>query len=656
MKRYLESGKEQCIIPRHFMFSPLRLLPLVVILAILFIWPNSRAVSEDTTSRVQELQGFLPGGRGIVYALSDLKKGDTLYAYMTNTSGNLDPMLGVLKKAENSEAIHAEIMQSLVNSEVNVVEAFSQIADTHFTVWDDDNGNGYDAMLRFSIPEDGTYFLLAGSMVTNQSFDDFKPSFTFGSYRLLLGLNAPSVEGGIGDPIGKLFATMDNKYSPPLVHVQYFDQELTSDKLFTFHPLRALQPDDSVYARLESKDGHPLPRFFLHDFGGKPLAYGKTDESSKAVVFTYHNREGTTGLNIYIDARNISNMPEVGKYRLVVGINAPEVLTGGAVSGGFPVFEETKNVKIELSIDQIVNVDQRNENFTVVGSLEMVWQDSALAFSPDTCNCSIKKIELNELESLANKNNIFLPLATFFNQQGNRWTQAQVVFIEPLGRTTYRERFTVTLQAPDFDFSAYPFDHQNFNVHIDLAVPTEAFVFEGNENPVTPLGEQLGEEEWSVITFSQGVVEVPYDKNLKNSRFTTTLEMNRHLIFYVVRIFVPLLLILSVSWVIFFLKDYGKQLEVASGNLLVFVAFNFTISDDLPRLGYLTLLDRMIITSFCCAALVVIISVYQKRLVLKGQEKLAARIDKLVLIFYPMVYIVLISIEYYIVTSKFLLL
>jgi hypothetical protein len=140
---------------------------------------------------------------------------------------------------------------------------------------------------------------------------------------------------------------------------------------------------------------------------------------------------------------------------------------------------------------------------------------------------------------------------------------------------------------------------------------------------------------------------------MKNSRFTTTLEMNRHLIFYVVRIFVPLLLILSVSWVIFLLKDYGKQLDVASGNLLVFTAFNFTISDDLPRLGYLTLLDRMIITSFCCAALVVIISVLQKRLVAKGQEQLAAHIDNLVLMFYPMVYIVVVGIEYYIVTSKY---
>jgi len=58
----------------------------------------------------------------------------------------------------------------------------------------------------------------------------------------------------------------------------------------------------------------------------------------------------------------------------------------------------------------------------------------------------------------------------------------------------------------------------------------------------------------------------------------------------------------------------------------------------------------MINTSFGCAALVVIISVFQKRLVAKGQVKLATRIDNLVLIFYPMVYITLLAIEYFIVT------
>jgi len=633
-------------------FRYLQLLTFLVILPILFVWPISSAASEETKSQIQELNGNLEGGRGVVYTLSNLKKGDTLYAYLTNTSGNLDPMLGILKKAGDPEAMYKEVVQSLGTSEQNIVEIFSLTADSHLIVWDDDNGSGYDAKLQFTIPADGTYFLLAGSMVIIQSFGDFKPSFTFGSYRLLLGLNAPGVGGGTGEPSGDSFAIIESKYNKPSVHVQHLDLELTADKPLTFHNLRTLHPGDSVYARLESRDGAPLPRFFLGDFGGKPLSFGENNGSSEVGGLSYHSEQGAAGLNLYIDGSSISNTTELGKYHIVVGINAPEVLENETVADELLVFMETKNVKIGMSIDQIVNVDQQSETFTIVGSLQMIWQDPALAFSPDSCNCPIKSMDLNGLMAFASKNDIFLPLFTFFNQQGNRWTQDQAVFITPLGKTTYRERFTVTLQAPDFDFTTYPFDSQKFNVHIDLSVPTQVFSFEEIGNPVNPLGDQLGEEEWLLEKFTQETTEVSYTKDLKNSRFTTTLEMKRHLIFYVVRIFVPLILILCVSWVVFFLKDYSKQLDVASGNLLVFVAFNFTISDDLPRLGYLTLLDRMIITSFGCAALVVVISVCQKRLVAKGQEKLAAHIDNLVLIFYPMVYITLIAIEYYVVNTK----
>jgi len=177
-------------------------------------------------------------------------------------------------------------------------------------------------------------------------------------------------------------------------------------------------------------------------------------------------------------------------------------------------------------------------------------------------------------------------------------------------------------------------------------VPTDIFSFTEIENPAKPLGDELGEEEWVVTKHFSTIEEIPFDQNLKKSRFTRTIEVRRHLNFYIFRIFLPLFLIISISWVIFFLKDYGRQLEVASGNLLVFVAFNFAISDDLPRLGYLTLLDRIINTSFGCTALVVLISVYQKRLEAKGHMERAHRIDTMVLTFYPLIFLSMIVIEY----------
>ncbi len=627
-----------------------RLLIYLLALGFFTLFPTGLSISAATESRIQELHGFVDDGRGIVYVLKNLKKGDRLYAYMTNTSGNLDPLLGILKKGSDRDYLRQEVIKRVKKSDLSLIEASSRFADKHFEVWDDDSGDGHNAMLQFTIPADGTYFIFAGSMITSQYSHSFEPHLTSGSFRLLLGLNAPGVGKGRGQPTDGAFAAIDNKYVKPSSMVQLLDQKLTDDKRFTFHSLRKLQPGDSLYVRFVSTNGQPLPHLYLTDTGGKPLAFGEFAPSSNTITLSYHSLEGAAGLVLYIDGRNTDNIQTEVISHLVAGINTPDVLNGLNVASGPPVFKGSSQVKISLSVDQIVNVDQRSQNYTVVGSLELTWQDPGLAFSPDKCNCTVKKMGMDALRSLAVKENIVLPEFTFFNQQGNRWSQNEIVFIEPPGRATYKERFTVTLQAPDFNFQAYPFDRQKFKVRIDLNIPTEVFAFIEQQQSRYTIGEQLGEEEWTVFKYYYEINEIPLDRDFNKSRFILTMEAKRHLNFYLYRIFIPLFLIISVSWVIFFLKDYGRQLEVASGNLLVFVAFNFTISNDVPRLGYLTLLDRMIITSFCCAALVVFISVYQKHLETKGKIALAASIDKAVLIFYPLIYVVMLTLECFLVT------
>jgi hypothetical protein len=70
----------------------------------------------------------------------------------------------------------------------------------------------------------------------------------------------------------------------------------------------------------------------------------------------------------------------------------------------------------------------------------------------------------------------------------------------------------------------------------------------------------------------------------------------------------------------------------------VFIAFNFTIGSDLPRLGYLTLLDSMLIVAFVVTTLTVICNVALKRLDAAGKTELTKRIDTYILWGYPIFY------------------
>lgn len=123
------------------------------------------------------------------------------------------------------------------------------------------------------------------------------------------------------------------------------------------------------------------------------------------------------------------------------------------------------------------------------------------------------------------------------------------------------------------------------------------------------------------------------------SRYSFQLLAQRHLSYYIFRILIPLILIVTVSWVSFFLKDYSKRVDISGANLLVFIAFNFTIGSDLPRLGYLTFLDTLLLVAFAVTALTVVCNVALKRLEDKGKTALTRKIDFYLLWGYPLFYI-----------------
>ncbi len=600
----------------------------VLFLALLLGALAGTAAAQDDAA-VQELTGRIEPGQAIVYDL-DLPAGRTLYAYAEGTSGNLDPFLAVASPDLNASRVRTgfatDVNRSLAAGQ-DPLGVIPEIAGRYFLAWNDDTNGTYDSALQYSVPADGGYLLIViGSPAKREQ--------TFGDYRLQVGIDAPQVLTGQAEPTGAVVAVLNTSTSRMRVGVREVTGNLSANRSSTFYILSPVEANDTLYAFIEATSGNLIPAMILRDYGGKPLAAVASAPGTTSAVLQYTFSGASSNNRLEVLASPLNGANTTGDFRLLAGLNAPGVLAGNESPGGRSVLQEPIPVKVGIELEQITSVDQVSENFAIVANIWMEWNDPALAFSPDECNCQLKIYRsINDFVDVEGSR---WPEFRLYNQQAQRWTQNQIIVVQPNGTATYFEHFWTTLQAPDFNFRAYPFDTQDFFIRIDSLYPEELYVYEPWPEK-TAIGTQIGEEEWYITSINTNISTV--EITALNSRYSFHFEAARHLTFYVLRILVPILIIILLTYVTFLLKDYGKRAEIASANLLLFIAFNFTIAGSLPHLGYLTFLDAVLVATFVITGATVAYNLYLRWLATERQKEIAEGIDRVMAWLYPAAYI-----------------
>lgn len=296
-------------------------------------------------------------------------------------------------------------------------------------------------------------------------------------------------------------------------------------------------------------------------------------------------------------------------------------------------------VEIGIKVDQITGINQQAENFSAVLTLFTRYADPLLAYTAEADALGFRMYRLSSFLQLVEEKGSRWPEIALLNQQGRQDLTSQAVALLPSGIVVFFSRLTTTFQAPDFDFRRFPFDHQRFHVRAALVLPEEIVHFVPMAD-TSGIGDQLGEEEWIIYDVTERINTTSNLTGLPSSEFVLSFSGHRHLLYYVMRIFLPMLIILLVSWFTFQLKDYVKRIDLGITTLLLFIAFNFTVSSDLPRLGYITTMDALMTGAFVITGVVLMFNVYLRRLQTSGQESNAARLDKLAVWGYWPAYVV----------------
>ncbi len=613
-----------------------RIFLFLLVGAALLTMPVRGAAQEEQDEinvAVQEIQGRIRLNDQIYYLLPGLQAGDELYVYAAGVSGNLDPFIALLDSEDDPEKILAAIYsdaEQLVIEGSDPLALLPTLVEPYFFAWNDDGGQAYDATLSYTIPQDGDYRLLLNSLIKD----------TFGDYRLLIGLNQPDVLSGKAVITGDTLAIYDKDASQSGIATQEVTDSLDAGNSSIEYRLRSVEASDTLYVRVERNSGNLRPIVILKDYGGKPIRSSNLSAAAAnaSLSYTFENQSSNYLLEIRAGCCE-GDVVTSGTYQMVVGINNPDVFAGDIESRGDPVIVQPTEVEIGVKLQQITDVNQKAENFSTVASLAMRWTDPNLAFRPDSCDCQFKSYTGDSFKDFVRDSQGRWPEFTIYNQQGNRWTQNKVALTTTDGQATYFERFSTTMQAPDFDFRRFPFDVQQFYIRIDQLFSEKYAVFV-DWPEYTEIGDQLGEEEWYITDWDTEITTEKVSTESNTSRFSLRIEVRRHLDYYIFRIFIPILLILIVGWITFFLKDFGKRVDVTGANLLAFIAYNFTIANDLPRLGYMTFMDSILVATFIISVFILVYNVILKRLEVTGKREFANRIDAYTIWVYPIFYFI----------------
>jgi hypothetical protein len=204
------------------------------------------------------------------------------------------------------------------------------------------------------------------------------------------------------------------------------------------------------------------------------------------------------------------------------------------------------------------------------------------------------------------------------------------VRVDPDGNVLYVQRFIGELSSHLY-LKDFPFDKQQ------LAIKLVSFGYGPEEIEFVLDQPRIGRrEQFSLVGWSSGEgraeVTTEYlkvqDRDL--ARMDFTIEVERQEIFYIVKALIPLFLIILMAWAVFFIDPsvIGPQIGIPTSSVFALILFMHRMSALLPRVSYLTRIDRFILFSIILVFLTLGEAVLTATLAHQEKKELSLKIDR----------------------------
>lgn len=295
----------------------------------------------------------------------------------------------------------------------------------------------------------------------------------------------------------------------------------------------------------------------------------------------------------------------------------------------------TTRVSYAAWIADIRSIDSVAQTFTANMVVVLRWRDPALAHAGP----GAKRYALDD---------IWHPRLLIANEAENSdLSLPEIADVAPDGTAVYRQRIVGSF-AQSLNLRAFPFDGDTLHIRfvvlghrqgeIDF-VPDEVAISTGMLNGVG-MSDTMTVQDWRMGEVTARTDPYNVTPGITLAGFIIEIPAERRSIHFVIKVILPLILIVAMSWAVFWIEpnDANTQMAVAITAMLTLIAYRFAIDGDVPKLPYLTRLDAFVLMSTVLVFLSMIEVMVTTKFANRDRLDLARKIDRRCRWIFPLVF------------------
>lgn len=298
-------------------------------------------------------------------------------------------------------------------------------------------------------------------------------------------------------------------------------------------------------------------------------------------------------------------------------------------------------VHATFQLRDINDIDDAAETFEFNGVLKLTWRDDRQAFDPAAAGVDEKvyqgTFQFSEISPS------WFPQVVLLNESGVFEKHGVILRVQPDGTSTLVEAVNAVAEA-DLDLRQYPFDRHRLEAMFEvLDADNTQVVLQAEDETARPLDQQVRIPQWKLASISTSTRDHPAwyaGRQGVASTFVVSVDVERESFFVVRLIVIPLMLIVMLSWSVFWMErsSLADRVSVSFIGILTAVAYQIVVSEIQPDISYMTLMHGFLNLSFFIMCVTVVINLVVGTLDRRGNSDAGDRIDRLCRWIFPVTY------------------